>query len=111
MIEGQVDGRKAGGEDGHGGQVDKLDELFHGGVIAAEVGGDDEGLLGLGQRVDNARDGCGQIRVSRCPLSGLGSSALDLLSGDGSRGDQISFVRTSGTSLGIKCSSVTSRYA
>lgn len=48
VVEGEVDSREAGGEDGDGEEVDELDELGDGSEVATEVGGDDEGVLGCG---------------------------------------------------------------
>lgn len=57
MGEGEVDGGEAGLEDGHGGEVDKLDQLLDGSMVATEVRGDDQRLLRLGEGVGDASDG------------------------------------------------------
>jgi hypothetical protein len=55
--EGEVDGREARLENGDGCQVDELDQLLNRGMVSTEVGGDDQWLLCLCERVGDANDG------------------------------------------------------
>lgn len=107
VVEGNIDGRKAGGEDGDGEEVDELDELGNGSEVATEVGGDDEGFLGcregrmvnglngLKEKTTHTLDEAGADSLDRCREKSARArriakeqDALDLLRGESSMGDQ-----------------------
>lgn len=58
VVEGDVDGRYAGAEDGYCDEVDELDQLVDSGLVPTEVRGDDEGFLRTEQGFRYDGDGC-----------------------------------------------------